>query len=81
MAAILKKPLNRHLRKHLTDFEEFWQCDADCSHTGDRPLNFRIFKNQDGGGRHLEHHKKSRYHFNGLTDLSEIWHDYAKWVS
>jgi len=42
---------------------------------------FRIFKNQDGGGRHLEKPQESRYHSSGLADLSEIWHDYAKLVS
>jgi len=34
-------------------------------------------KKQDGGGRRLEKPQKSRYHNNGLTDLREIWHDYA----
>ena len=29
----------------------------------------------------LKKTQKSRYHNNGLTDLGEIWHDYAKWVS
>jgi len=24
--------------------------------------------------------QKSRYLLNGLTDIYEIWHDYAKWV-
>ena len=43
--------------------------------------NLEFFKNQDGGGRHLEKSQKSRYHNNGLTDIREIWHDYAKWVS
>jgi len=38
-------------------------------------------KKQDGGGRHLEKSQKSRYHNKGLTDLREIWRDYAKWVS
>jgi len=55
--------------------------------TRSRSLRFRSFfffclsfflKIQDGGGRHLENHKKSRYHSNGLIDLREIWHDYAK---
>ena len=40
-----------------------------------------ISKKQDGGGRHLEKPQKSRYHNNGLADVHEIWHDYAKWVS
>jgi len=44
-------------------------------------LNFEFFKNQHGCGRHLEKPQKWRYHSSGLTDLSEIWHDYAKWVS
>jgi len=29
--------------------------------------NFEFFKNQHGGGRHLEKPQKSRYHSNGLT--------------
>jgi len=43
--------------------------------------NFQFKKKQDGGGRHLEKPQKSRYHNNGLADVHEIWHDYAKWVS
>jgi len=46
--------------------------------TADRPLKFRIFENQDGGGRHLENHKNLR---NGLTDPYEIWYADAKWFS
>jgi len=42
--------------------------------------NFEFFKNQDCGGRHLEKPQKSRYHNNGLADLRDIWHDYAKWA-
>jgi len=38
----------------------------------------KFFKNQNGGGRHLEKPQKSRYHCKGLTDRREIWHDYAK---
>ena len=45
----------------------------------DRLLKFWIKK--DGSGRHLEKPQKWRYHNNELTDLREIWHDYAKWVS
>jgi len=40
----------------------------------------RFVISQDGGS-HLEKSQKSLYHSNGLTDLREIWHDYAKWVS
>jgi len=29
----------------------------------------------------LKKTQKSRYHSNGLTDLRETWHDYAKFVS
>jgi len=43
--------------------------------------NFQFFKNQDGGGSHLEKSQKSRFHSNGFTDVREIWHDYAKSVS
>jgi len=38
-------------------------------------------KKQDGGGRHFEKPQKSLYHNNEMTDLREIWNDYAKWVS
>jgi len=48
---------------------------------GSGHYNFELFKNQDGGGSHLEKSQKSRYHNNGLVDLREIWHDYAKWDS
>jgi len=41
----------------------------------------KFSKNQDGGGRHRQKPQKSRYHSNGLIDLREMWHDYAKWVS
>jgi len=43
--------------------------------------NFQFSKNQDGGSSHPEKSQKSRYHSNVLTDLRELWHDYAKWVS
>jgi len=39
------------------------------------------FKKQDGGGHHLKKTQKSRYYNNEMTDLREISHDYAKWVS
>jgi len=66
----------------LTDFDEIWHREADWTPTGDRPLKFCIFqRKQDGGGRHLEKPQKSRYHNNEMTDLREVWHDYAKWVS
>jgi len=62
----------------MTDFDEIWQDNAHCPQQGDRPLKFRIFKIQDGGGHHLEKSQKSRYLRNSLTDLYEIRHDYAK---
>jgi len=43
--------------------------------------NFSTKKNKMAAAAILKNHKKSRYHSNGLTDLREIWHDYAKWVS
>jgi len=46
-----------YLSNRLTDFDEIWHDDASCFPTGDRPLKFRIFQNQDGGGRKLENHK------------------------
>jgi len=39
--------------------------------------NVEFFKTQDGGGRRLKKTQKSRYHNNELTDLPELWHDYA----
>jgi len=72
-AAILKTVKSLYLLNRLTDFDEIWHGDAYWPSTGDRPLKFRIFKNQDGGGRHLEKPQKSRYHNNGLTGLREIW--------
>ena len=80
-AAILKTVKSPYLRNRLTDFNEIWHRDVDWPPTGDRPLKYRFFKNQDGGGRHLEKPQKSRYHNNGLADLRKIWRDYAKWVS
>ena len=44
-----------YLRNRLTDFDETWHADADWPCTGDRSLKFPFFfKNQCGGGRHLE---------------------------
>jgi len=70
-----------YLSNRLTDFDEIWHGDTLWPPTGDRPLKFRIFQKKDGGGCHLEKPQKSRYHNNGLNDLREIWHDYAKWVT
>jgi len=33
---------------------------------------------QNGGGGHLENHKKTRYFRNGLIDIYEIWYGDAK---
>jgi len=44
-------------------------------------LNFEFLKIQDGGIRHLENHKKTRYVCSSLTDFYEIWYADAKWVS
>jgi len=65
----------------LTDFDKIWQSGADWPRTGDKSLKFPFFKKQDGGSSHLEKSQKSKYRSNGLTDLREIWQDYAKWVS
>jgi len=43
-AAILKKPLNRHLSNRWTDFAEIWHGKVDWPPTGNRPLKFRIFQ-------------------------------------
>jgi len=74
-AAILKK--NR-----VTDFDEIWNGDANWLRTGDISFQIPIFvlKKQDGS-RYLEKPQKSRYRRSGLTDLREIWQDYAKLVS
>jgi len=81
-AAILKKTVKSpYLSTRLIDFDEILHAGADCPLTGGRSLKLAIFKKQDGGGSHLEKSQKSRYYSNGLTDLREIWHDYAKWIS
>jgi len=80
-AANMKTVKSPYLRNRLTDFDKIWHVDADWPPTEETPLKFRIIKKQDGGGRHLEKPHKSRYHNNGLADLHEIWHDYAKSVS
>ena len=46
-----------YLCNRLTDFDEIWQGDANSPLTADRPLKFRIFEIQDGGGRNPENHK------------------------
>jgi len=56
-AAILKTVKSLYLRNRLTDFAEIWHGEANWPPTGDRPLKFRIFQNQDGGGRSLVNHK------------------------
>jgi len=38
-------------------------------------LYFDFLKIQNGGGRHLENHKKCRYLCNGFTNFYEIWYD------
>jgi len=68
----------------LTDFDEIWHGDADWPPIGDTSLKFPFFqKKQDGGGRHLKTTQIaiSQQGIDTLTDLREIWHDYAKWVS
>jgi len=57
----------------LTEFDEILYSGACWPLTGDLPLKYRNFENQDGGGRHLEKSQKLRYLRNGLTDLYEIW--------
>jgi len=79
----LKKTVKSlYLCDRSTDFDELWRNDAHWPLPADQSLKFRILKIQHGGGRHLEKsQKKSRYLRNGLTDLHEIWHAYAKWAS
>jgi len=39
----------------LKDFDEIWHGDADWTNTGGQTVKIsNFFKNQDGGGRHLE---------------------------
>jgi len=56
-----RPPLNNiklpYLCSRLTDFYEIWQGDAYWLLSANQPLKFRIFKIQDGGGRHLKNHK------------------------
>jgi len=49
----MKTVKSPYLRNRLTDFDEIWQADAGAN----LRQNFEFFKNQDGGGRHLENHK------------------------
>jgi len=46
-----------YLCSRLTDFYEIWQGYAYWLLSANQPLKFRIFKIQDGGGRHLKNHK------------------------
>jgi len=51
----LKKKLNRHICAIVWPIlMKFGMVTQIGPPTGDRPLKYRIFKNQDGGGRHLE---------------------------
>ena len=70
-----------HIRNRLTAFDEIWHSDADWPPPGDRWLKFQIFHKPRWRRPPSLKPQKSRYHNNGLTDLREIWHDYAKRVS
>jgi len=70
-----------YLCNRLTDLDEIWHYDAYWPPTADRPLKFRIFESEDGGGRHVEKSQKSRYLRSGLTDLYEILYAGAKWIT
>jgi len=69
-----------YLCNRLTDFDKIWYSDAHWPLTADLWLKFRIFKIQNGGGRHFKKSQKSRYLRNGLTDLYEIWYADEKCV-
>jgi len=56
-AAILKTVKSPYRLNRLTDFDKNWHNDANCHPTADISLKFRIFHNQDGGGRHLDNLK------------------------
>ena len=45
-----------YFSNRLTDCDEIWHGDANWPPTGNRPLKFRIFEIQDGGGRNLKNH-------------------------
>jgi len=83
----LKKPLNHHISANfLSILMKFGMLAQIKPLQGADRYNFQFFKKQDGGGSHLEKPQlekpqKSRYDNNGLADLREIWHDYAKWDS
>ena len=80
--AILKKTVKSpYLSNRLIGFDEIWHAGGDWPHTWGRSLKFPIFQKTRCGGSHLEKSQISRYHSNVLTDLREIWHDCAKWVS
>ena len=49
-----KTVMSPYLCNRLTDFDEIWYSDAYWPFTADLPLKFRIFDNQNGGGRRLE---------------------------
>jgi len=77
-AANLKTVKWPYLRNRLTDFwwNLAWWRRLDLY--GGQTVKISNFsKKQDGGG-HLQKPHNSPYHNNGLTDLREIWHDYAK---
>jgi len=70
-AAILKTVKSPYILNRLTEFDEIWHADADCPPTGDISLKFRIFQNQDGGGRNLENHK-NRDSLRNLASLCKM---------
>jgi len=67
-AGILKTVKSPYLCNRSTVFDEIWHGDAHCSLTADRPLKFRI-KKQDGSCLCY-----------GFTDLYEVWCGDAKWA-
>jgi len=74
-----KKPLKRHISATVGPMcDEIRHGDANLSATKDKPLKLYIFQKKTKWRRSPQ---KSRCHNNELTDLREIWHDYAKWVS
>jgi len=78
-AAILKKTVKSpYLHYRFDRFMKFGTLTQIGPLQGTDRENFQFFKNQDGGGSHLEKSQKSRYHSSGLTDLREIWYDYAQ---
>ena len=59
-ASILKNPLNRHICKRLTDFDEIWQGDAHWLPTENLPLVWNFAKSKMTAATILKEKYKNR---------------------